>query len=428
MHKVLVVAYYFPPMGLSGVQRTLKFVKYMKDYGWEPTIITTGSTGYFAHDDSLLKEAENSNLKIIRVGASEPNSLLSKFGTIKPPRESVRKILSRISQTVFIPDNKISWSKAALQKVKELLKKEQFDAIYVTIPPFSSFYFLRKLKKDFDVPIMVDYRDLWFGSYFAFYPTLIHSRLHKRMEYLALKSADKIIVTNRKIKEKLIKTYKFLTFNDVVIIPHGFDHQDFENVQPETKFNDKLVITYSGIFMEYNTPKYFLKAFKKLIIERPDIAYKIQLNFVGYLGKENKALVTKLNIEEFVKELGYMNHKDVIKKIISSDILWLMIGKKRNIDAILPGKLLEYMGTQKPVIGCVPDGVAKMTLEEYGASFITKPDDIDEIKNTFIKVFDLYKKNELPKPDENTLQKYRRDVLTEQLTKQLQSIVKKDVL
>ena len=180
--------------------------------------------------------------------------------------------------------------------------------------------------------------------------------------------------------------------------------------------------------MEYNTPKYFLKAFKKLIIERPDIAYKIQLNFVGYLGKENKALVTKLNIEEFVKELGYMNHKDVIKKIISSDILWLMIGKKRNIDAILPGKLLEYMGTQKPVIGCVPDGVAKMTLEEYGASFITKPDDIDEIKNTFIKVFDLYKKNELPKPDENTLQKYRRDVLTEQLTKQLQSIVKKDVL
>ena len=130
---------------------------------------------------------------------------MSKFGTIKPPRESVRKILSRISQTVFIPDNKISWSKAALQKVKELLKKEQFDAIYVTIPPFSSFYFLRKLKKDFDVPIMVDYRDLWYGSYFAFYPTLIHSRLHKRMEYLALKSADKIIVTNRKIKEKLIK-------------------------------------------------------------------------------------------------------------------------------------------------------------------------------------------------------------------------------
>ncbi|HSP89010.1 MAG TPA: glycosyltransferase, partial [Ignavibacteriaceae bacterium] len=278
------------------------------------------------------------------------------------------------------------------------------------------------------VPIMVDYRDLWYGSYFAFYPTPVHNTLHKRMEYLSLKAADKIIVTNRKIKEKLIKTYKFITFNDVVIIPHGFDHQDFEDLQPEPKYNDKMIITYSGIFMEYNTPKYFLHAFKKLAIERPDLVSKIQLNFVGYLGKENKELVTKLNLEEFVKELGYMDHKEAVKKIISSDVLWLMIGRKRNIDAILPGKLLEYMGSQKPIIGCVPDGVAKTTLEEYGASFITEPDNIEEIKNTFIKVFELYKKNELPKPDENILQKYRRDVLTEQLTKQLQSIVKKDVL
>lgn len=428
MHKVLVIAYYFPPIGLSGVQRTLKFVKYMKNYNWLPTVITTGNIGYFAHDDSLTKEAERSDIRIIRVGANEPNALLSKFGTIKPPRESIRKILSRISQTFFIPDNKISWSKLASQKAKKILKDEHFDALYVTVPPFSSFYYLRKLKRNIDIPILVDYRDLWYGSYFAFYPTPFHKTFHKRMEYLSLKTADKIIVTNRKIKEKLIKTYKFLTFNDVVIIPHGYDPQDFENVQPEPKSNDKMIVTYSGIFMEYNTPKYFLKAFKNLAIERPDIASKIQLNFVGYLGKENIALVTKLNLEEFVNELGYMNHKEAVKKIISSDLLWLMVGRKRNIDAILPGKLLEYMGSRKPIIGCVPDGVAKMTLEEYGASFITGPDDVDEIKNTLIKVYELYKKNELPKPDENILQKYQRDILTEQLTKQLQSIVKKDVL
>jgi glycosyltransferase involved in cell wall biosynthesis len=358
MFKVLVVAYYFPPMGLSGVQRTLKFVKYMKNYDWEPTVVTTGSVGYFAHDESLHREAENTEIRIFRVGGKEPNAMLSKFGTIKPPRESIRKVLSRISQTIFIPDNKISWSKLAFQKVKVLLNTEHFDAVYVTVPPFSSFYHLRKLKKEFDVPIIVDYRDLWYGSYFAFYPTPVHSSLHKRMEYLSLKSADKIIVTNRKIKEKLINTYNFLTFNDVIIIPHGFDVQDFENIEPDPKPNDKMIIAYSGIFMEYNTPKYFLQAVKKLIQERPDIASKIQLNFIGYLGKENKALVTKLNIEEFIHELGYVEHKEAVKKIISSDILWLMVGRKRNIDAILPGKLLEYMGSKKPIIGCVPDGVA----------------------------------------------------------------------
>ncbi len=428
MYKVLVVAYYFPPMGLSGVQRTLKFIKYMKNFEWEPTVVTSGNVGYFAHDEFLNKEAENAGIRIIRLGSKEPNAVLSKLGTIKPPRESIRKILSRVSQTIYLPDNKTSWSKQAYLKVKELLKKEHYDAIYVTVPPFSSFYFLRKLKKEFDVPIMVDYRDLWYGSYFAFYPTPVHSSLHKRMEYLSLKSADKVIVTNRKIKEKLINTYKFLTFNDVVIISHGYDAKDFENKQPDPKYNDKMIVTYSGIFMEYNTPKYFLQAFKKLTIDRPDIASKIQLHFVGYLGKENTALVKKLNIEEFIKVWGYVNHNESVKKIISSDILWLMIGRKRNIDAILPGKLLEYMGAQKPIIGCVPDGVAKMMLEEYEASFITEPDNVEEIKNKFIEVYELYRKKELPKPNQEVLMKYRRDVLTEQLTKQLQSIVKKDVL
>lgn len=428
MYKVIVAAYYFPPMGLSGVQRTLKFVKYMKKYDWEPTVITAGNVAYFAHDKTLMGEVEKAGIRVIRIGGKEPNSILSKYKTIKPPREFIRKFLSRISQTFFIPDNKISWSKKALQKIKELLRREEFDAIYVTAPPFSAFFRLRKLSKEFDIPVMVDYRDLWYESYFAFYPTFLHKVIHKKMEYLSLKNAEKVIVTNRKIKEKLIKTYKFLTFNDVVIIPHGFDPEDFKDIQPVSDSKDKMVITYSGIFIEYNTPRFFLKAFKKLIHERPDIASAIQLDFVGYVGKENEKLIRKLNIEEYVKLHGYVNHSESVKKIMSSDILWLMIGRKRNIDAILPGKLLEYVGSGKPILGCVPDGVAKIYLKEYGASFITEPDNIDEIKNNLIKIFELYRKNELPVPKEEVIQKYRRDALTEDLVKQMQSIVKRDVL
>jgi hypothetical protein len=116
MFKVLVLAYYFPPMGLSGVQRTLKFVKYLKNFNWEPTVITAGDVGYYAHDYSLLKEAETAGIRIIRTEANDPNSLLSRFGTIKPPSELVRKILNRLGQTFFIPDNKLSWSKKAYKK------------------------------------------------------------------------------------------------------------------------------------------------------------------------------------------------------------------------------------------------------------------------------------------------------------------------
>ena len=420
MFKVLVIAYYFPPMGLSGVQRTLKFVKYLKNFNWQPTVITTGEVGYFAHDISLTKELDDLNIQVIRIGGKEPNAMLAKFGTIKLPTEFIRKILNRISQTIFIPDNKISWSKKAYKKVEEIISNEHFDAIFVTCPPFSAFSYVSQIRKKSDIPIFVDYRDLWYESYFSFYPTPVHKHLHKKEEYNALKAVDRVLVTNRRIKEKLLKDFPFLSFEDIVILSHGFDPEDFERIPAHPKPKNKLVIMYSGIFMAYNTPKYFLKAFKELSVERPDIAAEIELHFVGYLGKENRKLVRKLNLQEFVKDFGYVNHDDSIAKIKSADVLWFMVDRLKNIDAILPGKVYEYVGAQKPVIACVPDGAAKMAVEEYGAGFICEPDNISNIKQTLLTVYELYKKNQLPKPEETILEKYRRDYLTEMLSKQFQ--------
>jgi len=427
MFKVLVVAYYFPPMGLSGVQRTLKFVKYMKNYNWEPTVITTAEVGYFAHDNSLLREAEKAKIKIIRVEGNDPNSMLAKFGTIKQPSEFVRKVFNKISQTFFVPDNKISWSKNVFGVASDILAREKFDLIFVTIPPFSSFYIASKLKKKFNVPLFVDYRDLWYDSYLAFYPTPLHRYLNKRMEYQSLKTADKISVTNRRIKERLINAFKFLTFEDIVIFSHGYDQEDFDNIIPEPKPKDKMVLTYSGIFYGHNTPKYFLIAFSKLVFERPDIATNITLHFVGYLNKTNQKLIKKYKLESFVKEYGYLDHSEAVKKIISSDILWMMLGNWKHADLILPGKLFEYIGSRKPFIACVPEGAAKNAAEGYGAAFITKPDDVEEIKQTILKVYDLYSKKNLPEPDEEFIIKHRRDFLTEQLTKQFTFLVKAEL-
>lgn len=425
MHKVLVISYYFPPMGLSGVQRTLKFTKYFKDYNWEPTVLTTSDIGYYAHDKSLLKEVEDVN--IVRVGGGDINSFLKKNGTIKIPREKIRKLFSYLSSTFFIPDNKVGWSKKALVKAREILTKEKFDIIYVTAPPFSSVNMAVELKKEFEIPLVIDYRDLWFESYFSFYPTLFHKSMNKKMEYNALKKADKITVTNRRIKEKLLNTYQFLSFEDVTIISHGYDPKDFENLEPVPKTNSKLIITYSGIFMEYNTPKYFLKAFKEITLEKPEISANIELHFIGLLRIENQKLIRKLRLEEFVKDFGYIEHSDAVRQLVSSDVLWFMIGYKKNIDALLPGKLYEYVGAQKPIIACVPEGAAKNALQKYGAVFYTDPFDINEIKKTICKVYELYKKDELPKPDDEFVQQYRRDFLTEQLCKEFQFCMNTEV-
>ena len=428
MFKVLVVAYYFPPMGLSGVQRTLKFVKYMKNYNWNPTVITSDNVAYFAHDKSLSKELTDTDIKVIRIsGSKEPNSVLAKLGTIKLPREFVRNIFDKLSQTFFIPDNKISWSKLAYKKIDKILSTEKYDALFITCPPFSAFDVISQIKKKHDIPLFADYRDLWYKSYFAFYPTPFHKLLHKKKEYNALKAADRIIVTNRKIKEKLLNTYPFLTFEDVVIISHGYDKDDFDKIEAQPKPLNKMVLMYSGIFMVYNTPAYFLKAFKQLTIERPDIASNIELHFVGFLRKENQKLIRKLSLQSFVKDHGYVNHDESIAKLKSADVLWFMVGRRRNIDAILPGKVYEYIGAKKPILACVPDGAAKMAVEETGAGFICSPDNIDEIKNTILKVYQHYNSNTLPVPSDEILEKFRRDNLTELLTKQFQSKLRAEV-
>ncbi len=420
MFKVLVIAYYFPPLGLSGVQRVLKFVKYFKQFNWEPTIITTGKTGYFAHDSYLLKEAEVLEDNVIRVGGKGINSALSSKGTVKMPAEWLRKLLSNISKTIFIPDNKKSWSLKAAKKAKELLTNNEFDAIFVSAPPFSAFAEIAKLRDEFNVPLFVDYRDLWVDNQFAFYPTPYHRYKHKILEHESLRKADKVIVVNRRIKEELLKNYQFLSFDDVMIIPHGFDPEDFTNNINIPRNNSKMKLTYSGSFYEKITPKYLLRAFKEITIERPDVAANIELHFVGDFRKENRKLVKKLKIQDYVFEHGYLTHDYAVQKIVASDILWFMLGNGKGYDTVTPGKSFEYFGTRKPILACVPEGASKTAAEKYNASFITSPYNIDEIKNVIIKINELFVQNKLPLPDEDFVNQHNRIDLTEILTKQFQ--------
>ncbi|GAB4300222.1 MAG: glycosyltransferase family 4 protein [Ignavibacteriaceae bacterium] len=428
MFKVLVIAYYFPPMGLSGVQRTLKFVKYLKQFNWQPVVITSGNVGYYAHDVSLDSELKSLDIKVIRVSGKEPNALLAKYGTVEMPREWIRRTLSFISQCFFIPDNKISWAAKVYDKASEILSEDQFDAIFVTAPPFSAFRMAARLKKKFNIPLFADYRDMWYDSYLSVYPTPLHRLLNKKYEYNALRAAENVFVTNRRIKEWLLNTYKFLSFDDVVIIPHGYDPEDFENIQTEPKLNRKLRLVHSGIFYHHNTPKFFLKAFRELVNSHPAIAKSIELHFIGHLGKHNHRVIKKLKLEEYVFDHGYLPHSEAVRKICSADVLWMMLGRWKHAAVISPGKVYEYIGSGKPIIGCVPEGAARTVLEEYKASFICEPDDINSIKEILVKVYKLYTEQKLPTPDEDALIKYRRDHLTEQLAKQLQFHLKEKVI
>ncbi|MFA6598029.1 MAG: glycosyltransferase [Ignavibacteriaceae bacterium] len=340
------------------------------------------------------------------------------------PGEFTRKLINRISQFFFIPDNKVSWTKKAIIEARKLLSNEQFDLIFVSAPPFSAFQLGARLKKEFKIPLAIDYRDLWFGYQFSKYLTPYHAYKHKKLEYGVLKVADKIFVTNRRIKENQLETYKFLDSNDIVIIPHGYDPTDFESAPIIKKKNNKMILTYTGSFYEFITPKYLLIAFALLKKERKDITDNIELYFVGAQTKTLRKLTVKYGLEDNVKEYGYLTHIESISKLKSSDVLWLMVGNGKNDDTISSGKLFEYFGSRKPIMACLPEGALKSYASQYGAVYLSDPENVQNIKEILKKIYNDYQTNSFLKPNEEFIEKFRRDFLTEQLTKEFQFMVK----
>ncbi|TAE27264.1 MAG: glycosyl transferase family 1 [Candidatus Kapaibacterium sp.] len=418
--KVLVLAYYFPPMGLSGVQRTLKFTKYLRRFHWEPTVITTGPVGYYALDKSLQAELEATGIRVLRTSGGDVNAMLAGNGDYKQramPPEFLRKTLSRISSFFFVPDNKRSWATQAFKAASALMQEEQFDLIFVSGPPFSAMQAGARLKKKFGVPLVVDYRDLWYGNQFTTDPTPLHSFLNHKMEYNMLTAADKIVVTNRNMKARMLEHHPFLSYDDISIISQGYDPEDML-LPAAPRPNWKFRLGYAGMFYDFITPKFFLKAFQQIVQEQPQLAADMELHFLGLFRKENTRLVKKLGLESYVHQYGYLDHKNAVSMLQSFDALWMMAGKTRNVDTHSSGKLYEYFGTKKPLIVSVPEGALTQAARKYGAAIVTEADNIFQIKLAILQLYQQHKNRETMRPNIEFVEQHRRDYLTEQLSKE----------
>ncbi|MCX6137197.1 MAG: glycosyltransferase [Ignavibacteriales bacterium] len=419
MRKVLIVAYYFPPLGFSGVQRTLKFAKYLPLYGWSPTIMTVTTTGYFAMDISLLKEIERTEIKVLRTSSVDPLRLFEKQQVVKMPSERVRKFLSRISDTFFIPDNKIGWKRPAVRAAAELLRKEKFDVIFATAPPQTAFLIGKKLKEIFGLPLVLDYRDPWVDYPFKFYPTPLHRYLNSKLEKTVLKASDAIVVASRVTKELLVRRYPYLTYNDVSIISQGYDPEDMN--APDTAVlprTDKMRITYSGVFYENRTPVYFLEALQLVLKKNPRMRGRIEACFVGVFRNEHKNIINRLALQNEVNILGYLEHQECLKYVMASDVLWLMMQDDRSS----PGKIYEYIGAQKKILGCLPKGFMRSTVEEAGGLCVD-PTDVPAIASAIVLLFEQFEHHELRGPRPDIVDKYNRKILTGELAKMFAHLI-----
>jgi glycosyltransferase involved in cell wall biosynthesis len=404
-------------MGMGGVQRTLKFAKYLKQFDWEPVIITDSPKKYYAVDEYLLNEALHEGIKIERTGKdiTNINDII-----VKAPNESLRKLRSRTGQFFFIPDNKKFWKRKAVKKIDSIWEKYNgFDVIFATAPPYTDFLIGQEIKKKYKIPLVIDYRDAWVDSeVLNFYPTPMHKMSNLKLEKNVLKDANKIITTNRRVKELIISRYGNVDYNEVKIIPHGFDQEDFDKAKEEKlPLTDKMRVTYSGSFYTRN-PKYYLESIKIFFEKHPDLKGKVEFCFIGTVSKDNLLQMKNLGIEEHVNILGYINHLECVKYLLASDILFLMISRGKNDDAAMPGKVGEYIGSRKNIIASIPEGVTKKMLEKYNSIKFIDDEDPERIAEAVFEYYCLYKNNELPEANEEVVQQYNRKNLTSDLAKE----------
>lgn len=411
--NALIIAYYFPPMGLSGVQRTLKFVKYLPDFAWNPVVLTTNSSNYYAYDESLLSDIPENTL-IYRAAENKKSSKINSKPR-KFPNYFKQKIGRYILQIFKQPDSKIHWKKFAIAKAEEIIKNHDIRVIFATAPPFTDFLIGKELSEKYDIPLVVDYRDSWVDNPFHFFPTLWHKNFNINLEKSILTIAERAFVTTRYAKELLLKRYRFLSHDDIVILPHGYDPDDFTNQNYRYNNPNKIVFTHSGLFQDDRTPKYFLKAINLFLKENKNLRESIELRFVGLMRPSHLRLIKRYKLDDITILTGYLSHQDAVAQLLDSDILWMTV----NDTIRTPGKLYEYIGAKKPVFYIGPKGQMSTVVAETKAGFIVETNKVNDIKKKIEEIYKLWKSNSLPVPDENNAAIYNRKNLTGVLARYL---------
>jgi glycosyltransferase involved in cell wall biosynthesis len=422
--KILVIAYYFPPLGLSGVQRTVKFVKYLPRYGWEPTVLTVRPGGYFAFDESLLEDVDTAD--VVRTRSLDPTRLFARSSSVRVPENWHRRLVDVITGTIFIPDNKIGWLPFARRTAGGLMRNHKFDAVLSTAPPYTGHLVGSWLARRFGVPFVADFRDDWLENPRHMYPSAWHRRLHARLERNVLAASSAVVTINDVIAERLrCRLPADSPANAVDVIEQGFDPDDFGTIEdPVPTSPDTFRFLYAGVFYDAQRPDAFLEGLSRAIQARPELRDRVHADFVGLVPKYFDSALARLKIEDMVTYHGYLPHDRVIQHIRSATVPWLTIGRRKGAESISTGKLFEYMGSRKPILGLVPEGAARDVLASYGAADIVDPDDVEGVSIAIRSLFDRFVEGSLPAPEEAFVARFDRCNLTGRLAEILHRVAR----
>jgi len=395
MKKVLIITYYWPPAGGAGVQRALKFVKYLPQFGWEPIVLTVEKSDSPVDDISLLNDIPNGT-KVYKTKSLEPFELYKKFtgkkSDSKIPSDvlldtknaSLKDKLSKwIRLNVFIPDAKIGWKKYAVKKGLEIIKHEKIDVIFTTSPPQTVSLIGLELSKQTGVKWITDFRDPWMEI--VYYQNIkrnwITTKIDSGLEKKVMTKADGVVT----ISNDMIRLFKTKASNQkYFLIPNGFDDTDFHNTVNVK--NKDFTIAYTGSISKDRVPSVLFSALSKMIYV--DGIKNIKLDFAGRYCSEFMTEIENHKLLEFSDLKGFVPHNESTKILNNADCLLLVVDDVPDNKGFLTGKLFEYMGTKKPIFAIGPvNGDAHEYIKQSYSGIMVDYRDEGSAYNSLIEMY-----------------------------------------
>ena len=424
MNKVLIITYYWPPSGGSGVQRWLKFVKYLPAFGWEPHVLTPENPSFAVKDPSLEKNVPP-EAEVMRLPIWEPYDLFFRIAGLFGSKKQVtptamvssenkgffKTISTWMRGNLLIPDPRIFWVRPAVSFLSDYVTRNHIQVIVTTGPPHSIHLIGLKLKKKFPhLRWLADFRDPWseWGMWDSLRVGRLARTMHRGMERKVLEKADDVIT----ITPFYARRFQHLAKRPVRLLTNGYDEEDFSSIVYAR--SEKFLIRHVGLINERCDPRPFMRALEAEMKSNPEFATDVQLEFIGEVHPDFHQFVQQDPLLSGITIFsGNIPHDALIRLYGSSSLLLLILTGYKDAEGYLPGKLFEYFATGLPVMGVGPvSGDAALLLNETQAGVMIASDDQDGMRSALREAYLKWKYNAEPQVNRTSVKKLSRREVT----------------
>ena len=421
MKKALIITYYWPPAGGPGVQRWLKFVKYLPDFDITPIVYIPENPNYPIIDESFLSEIPK-EVTIYKYPIKEPYKLASLFskkqakrissGIIKTKNQSfLEKIMLWVRGNFFIPDARKSWVKPSVKFLLGIIEKDEIDTIITTGPPHSVHLIGHYLKQQGKFKWLADFRDPWtsIGYHKKLKLTAKSKQKHKELEHLVLNTADQIVVTSQTTKEE----FKGISKKPISVITNGYE-SDYKGDKTKT---DDFTLSHIGSLLSERNPSVLWHVLAQLLEENQPFKQHFKLRLAGVVSEDVLQRIYDSGLENHTELLGYVSHERAIQLQQESQVLLLVEIDSPETEGILPGKLYEYMAAKRPILAIGPKNWdANQIISDTNTGVVFNYESKTDLKNVILKWFAAFQKGNL-NTESKGVEKYSRRELTRELSK-----------